>query len=813
MPGEKPVIRISVRNLVEFILRSGDIDTRTQRGSDLEAALAGGRIHRKLQDREKSGYEKEKKFARDTDCGEFLIRVEGRADGVMEGDPICIDEIKGMYLDVSLLEEPFPVHLAQAKCYAAICADENELQKIGVRMTYVNLESEEIRHFYSEYTAEEIEEWYEGVVRAYERWARWQYRHKESRNRSMKDLAFPFEYRKGQQKLVHAVYRTIRDAKDLFLMAPTGVGKTMSCVYPAVRAVGEGHGDRIFYLTARNETLAAGREAFSILLEKGLDFRIVLITSKEKICPLNEPSCNPDDCPYAKGHFDRINDAVYELLEERKFFDRSAISRQAEEKKVCPFELTLDLASWCDAVLGDYNYAFDPNVRLKRFFANGVRGDGIFLIDEAHNLVERGRDMYSASLTKEHILAAKRAVGKSAPKLVKALEKANRILLQEKHRCEEEPSFEAVGNPVSILKNSEAEPLIFAAASLMEGMQNLFQESRDAALKEKLLDIFFEIRDFTGTAGCLDENYVIYSSFDEEKHFSVKLFCVNPAERLTQAGDMGRCRILFSATLLPIAYYKSLLTTDPEAGAIYAETPFDETQRLILAGGDVSTRYTERGDATYRKIAEYIAEIAGTHRGNYMAFFPSYRMMRDVFRIYRKEFDREGVNWVLQAPGMQEDDREIFLENFYDNPKETLVGFCVMGGMFSEGIDLKGTRLIGAVIAGTGLPQISAERELLRRYFDELEPGSGFDYAYRFPGMNKVQQAAGRVIRTAEDLGVIVLLDERFTTAGYRRLFPREWQRMGRCTAADAAGQIRDFWDTVNSRMACAGTGDTDTRA
>ena len=794
MSPETSVIRISVRNLVEFILRSGDLDTRTRRGSDLEAALAGGRIHRKLQGKEKSGYEKEKKLSRDTAFGEFVIRVEGRADGVMEGDPPCIDEIKGMYLDVNLLEEPFAVHLAQAKCYAAIYAKDMELQKIGVRMSYVNLDNEEIKYFHFEYGASEIEEWYNGVVLAYEKWARWQYNHRVERDRSMQNLPFPFEYRRGQQKLTHAVYKTVKDAQDLFLMAPTGVGKTMSCVYPSVRALGEGYGDRIFYLTARNETLSAGREAFSILIGNGLDIRAVLITSKEKICPLSEPSCNPDDCPYARGHFDRINDAVYELLCSRKFIDRDTVLRQAEAKTVCPFELTLDLASWCDAVLGDYNYVFDPNVKLKRFFAAGTKGDGIFLIDEAHNLVERGRSMYSASLVKEHILSAKRAAGKGNPRLTKALDKANRLMLAEKHLCDGEPDFAVTGKPVRIIeKPADLQPLIYAALGILEELQNLFQESGDAALKEKLLDFYFEVRDFEETAEYLDENYTVYSGYDEEDHFMVRLFCVNPSGRLMAAREAGRCMILFSATLLPISYYKRLIGNNSEAAAIYAESPFDETKRLILAGNDVSTRYTERSDAMYKRIAGYIARIASCRKGNYMVFFPSYRMMKDVFRIYKKEYDRDGVNWVLQTPGMQEEDREIFLENFYDEPRETLIGFCVMGGMFSEGIDLKGTRLIGAVIVGAGIPQVSAEREILKRSFDR--DGSGFDYAYRYPGMNKVQQAAGRVIRTAEDTGVIVLLDERFNTSPYRRLFPREWSNVKICSAENAADLITEFWN------------------
>ncbi len=790
---EKPVVRISVRNLVEFILRAGDIDSRTLKGHDVEAALAGGRIHRRIQKSRTGDYSAEYALSRDVDFGELVIRIEGRADGLIGGDVPCIEEIKGMYLDVTRLEEPFPVHLAQAKCYAAIYAAEEALPRIAVRMTYVNLDTEEIRFLDAEYEAGELEEWFLRVAGEYRRWAEWQLHHARARDESMRELPFPFEYREGQRKLTHTVFRSIRDGRDLFLMAPTGVGKTMSCVYPAVRAVGEGCGDRIFYLTARNETLNAGREAFSILAGKGLDFRTVLITSKEKICPLSEPSCNPDDCPYARGHFDRINDAVFRLLGEASFFGREEIRAASVRFQVCPFELTLDLASWCDAVLGDYNYVFDPNARLKRFFGNGSRGDGIFLIDEAHNLVERGRQMFSARLVKEHVLAAKRACGKDVPYLAKALDKVNRLMLKEKHLCEEEPTFEAAGRTVRLPEDEEFLPLRGAVLRLYEKLQEFYQSEAEGALKEKLLDFYFETGDFVRTLEYLDDHYEIFSGTGEDDDFGLTLFCVNPSARLTECVERGRCAVFFSATLLPVDYYRMLLTTKEDVCAVYAESPFDTSRRIILAAEDVSTRYSDRNTAMYRRIAAYIAAVAGGRRGNYLVFFPSYKLMRDVFRVYRGEFDAEGVNWVLQTPGMREDDREIFLENFYEEPRETLIGFCVMGGMFSEGIDLTGTRLIGAVVVGAGIPQISGEREIVRRFFDR--DGSGFDCAYRYPGMNKVQQAAGRVIRTSGDEGVIALLDGRFLTAGCRRLFPREWNRIEVCRSAeDAKAIIREFW-------------------
>ena len=842
----KPVSRISVRTLVEFLLRSGDIDMRRQRGPDLEAALLGARIHRKIQKSRKGLYASEV-FLKYIERYEDLdIALEGRADGVfgdleadlgadpganpgadlgadpgadlganpgadLGADPgadlganpeadtgLMVEEIKGMYLDVTQMEEPYPVHLAQARCYAAMILLERNAPpsaEIGIRMTYVNLESEETKFFESRHVFSELKAWFRELLHGWHRWASNQFRHSALRDESMKELQFPFPYRQGQQKLTAAVYHTIREGKELFLMAPTGVGKTMSCVYPAVRAVGEGHGDKIFYLTGKNETLTAGREAFSILLDRGLDYRIVQITAKEKICPLNEPSCNPDDCPYAKGHFDRINDAVFDLLKDRALYDRETISHYAEEHKVCPFELTLDLASWCDAILCDYNYVFDPDASLKRFFANGAKGRYIFLIDEAHNLVERGRDMYSASVTKEHVLSAKRAAGKERRRLTKAFEQLNAYMLKMKHRLEEDPDGSALGMPYMSVKGEALEKLVLLGLRLFTELQTAFENMPGGpALREKLLDFYFELRAFLSAADYLDEHYAPYAEMSGDGEFTVRLFCVTPSLRLSEQLSKGRSAIFFSATLLPVDYFKRLLTVTENPYTIYAPSPFDLKRRLLLVARDVNTSYRNRGEGMYRKVAEYISVTAGAKTGNYMVFFPSYRMLKDVFEIYRREFDCPEVNWVVQSGMMQEADREIFLENFYEDPERSLVGFCVLGGMFSEGLDLAGTRLIGAIVVGAGIPQVSSEREILKRSYDE-EMGEGFDYAYRYPGMNKVQQAAGRVIRTAEDIGVILLLDDRLLSSSSSRLFPREWRDYGTCTLGDARSRLREFWE------------------
>ena len=790
--SKKQKIRISVRSLVEFILRSGDLDNRKSASADREAMQKGSRLHRKIQKQMGASYRAEVPLSIEKEYEDFFLVVEGRADGIIEEpELVVIDEIKGVYMELKYLEKPILVHVAQAKCYAYIYAQQKKKQRMGIQMTYANLESEEIKQFQEEYSFEELETWFTDLIASYYKWAEFQYRWRIRRNESMENMEFPFPYRKDQRKVVLSVYQTIRRKKGLFVQAPTGVGKTMSVVYPAVRAVGQGFGEKIFYLTAKTITRTVAEEAFGILREKGLCCKVITLTAKEKMCICQEPDCNPVSCPRASGHYDRVNDAVFDLLVHSETFDRDTIQQKAEEWNVCPFEMCLDLSMWADAVICDYNYVFDPNVHLRRFFGDGVKGEYIFLIDEAHNLVDRGRQMYSAAIFKEHVLAAKKLVKSYSKKLERCLEKVNKRMLAYKRECESYEILSSVGD------------LAMALMTLM-GELELFLEERRKGLAETaveqvplkdedgkaLLEFYFEVRDFLNIYELLDENYVIYSELDEENQFRVQLYCVNPAQNLHNCMSKGVGRIYFSATLLPIQYYKKLLSAEPLDYETYAESPFEEKNKLLLVGGDVSSRYTRRGYGEYRKIAEYIAKLVSAKKGNYLAFFPSYKLMQDVFQIYRDEYDRPDVDWIIQTPSMHEEEREIFLENFETENPNTLIGFCIMGGIFSEGIDLIGKKLIGAVIVGTGIPQISNEREILKDYYKE----SGFDYAYRFPGMNKVLQAGGRVIRSKEDRGVILLLDDRFLEPEYLQLFPMEWKWYQPCHLGNVMQCLDVFW-------------------
>lgn len=785
-------VRISVRNLVEFLMRSGDIDNRISRGLQLNAMQEGTRIHKKLQRAMGSSYQSEVPLRLDVGTERYVLTIEGRADGIFERDGmICIDEIKGVYRDVDEMEAPVPVHLAQAKCYAYIHALQQALDPIGVQMTYCDLDTEQVRRFYESYPFAELEAWFDALMAEYQKWADFQYEWRQKSIASIKKMEFPFDYRPGQRELVADVYRTILRKKNLFIQAPTGTGKTVSVLFPAVRAVGEGYGEKIFYLTAKTVTATVAMDTFAQFRENGYRGKVVQITAKEKLCKCEKPECNPDACPYAKGHFDRVNDAVFDLLGREDCFSREVLLEQADRYMVCPFELCLDVSTWSDVIVGDYNYVFDPTVYLKRFFAEGNKGEYLFLVDEAHNLVERGRQMYSERIVKEDVLAVKRLLKNHSKKVTRALERVNQILLAYKRECEDYEIYD--------LNTHSINDLVFALMHLASEMERFLQRPLTIPERDEVMEFYFSLRNFLSIYDLVDEHYVIYTSMQEDGTFALKLYCADPSANLQNCLDKARSTMFFSGTLLPIGYYKRLLSTEPENYAVYAHSVFTPDQRLLFVGTDVSSKYTRRTPEEYVRIASYIKKISLAKQGNYIAFFPSYKMMLEVEQSF-EYLAGEAVDIIIQQQNMREQHREEFLREFQEMRGRSMVAFCVMGGIFGEGVDLREDQLIGAIIIGTGIPQIGGESEILKNYFDARD-GNGFDYVYRFPGMNKVQQAAGRVIRTLSDVGVIALLDERFLQRDNRRLFPREWEDCRMTDLERVDSLLADFWKTKGCNL------------
>lgn len=780
---DENIVKISVRNLVEFILRSGDIDNRYGQGSDPDAMQEGSRAHRMIQKNKGSDYQAEVPLMACIPLEQegIVIQVEGRADGIFqENNQIFIDEIKGIYQDLEYIEAPISIHRGQALCYAYMYGIQLELERIGLQLTYCNLETKELKFFQESISFLEVEKWFLELVNRFGLWAIWQIKWNQERNESIRQLDFPFEYRPGQNQLVKDVYRTILREKKLFIEAPTGVGKTISTIYPSVKAMGEGLVNKIFYLTAKTITRTVAEDTYEILSQQGLRMKIVTITAKEKICILDKSDCNPEACSRAKGHYDRINDAVYDMLVHEGEISRELIEIYAEKYTVCPFEMSLDITSWADSIICDYNYVFDPHVYLRRFFSGEKKNDYIFLVDEAHNLVERGRGMYSASLYKKHFLEGKKLVQGRNYKLAQRLEACNKDLLRLKRECDH---FEVIDH---------IQEVALHLLSALSELENFLKENKGWEGRERVLELYFNISHFLYIFELMDDKYVIYTDYDDEEGFRLRLQCMDPSTNLGACLEKGRGSILFSATLLPIQYYKEQLGGDKEDYAVYAPSPFSPINRLILIGKDVSTKYTRRTPEEYEKIIEYIVEFSKARMGNYLVFFPSYHVMHQILEVWKPQEDSD-LEVFIQSSHMSELQKEEFLENFQEQASITRIGCCVLGGIFSEGIDLKEDRLIGAVIVGTGLPMVCNERELFRTYYDEKQ-GTGFEYAYLYQGMNKVLQSAGRVIRTIHDKGVILLLDQRFQQNQYQGLFPREWYPNMVVDKYSMAEALRKFW-------------------
>lgn len=667
---EEKIIRISVRNLVEFILREGDIDNRKAGLPDKEAMQLGGRIHRKIQRQMGSDYYAEVPLKITVPCEGFAIQIEGRADGIQKtADGVVVDEIKGVLRELEYIEKPVSVHLAQAKCYGYIYGKQQELDSITVQMTYCQMETEEVKRFQETFSIEELERWFLDIVMQYEKWARFQVEWRQTRDATIKEAEFPYPYREGQRELVTSVYRTILRKKKLFIQAPTGVGKTMATIFPAVKAVGEGLGDKIFYLTAKTITRTVAEQAFQILKKNGLQYKVATLTAKEKICFCEKAECNPDVCPYAKGHFDRVNDAVYEMITTMEEMSRENIETQAKKHSVCPFEMGLDVSLWVDAIICDYNYVFDPNAHLKRFFSEGKKGEYLFLIDEAHNLVERGREMYSAVLYKEEFLQMKKAVRYESVKLTRQLEGCNQMLLEMKRECQTYKEYNSISHFALKLLN------------VMNGLQKLLEEKEQ--VDEEVLEFYFHVRNFLNIYEEVDENYVIYTELEEGGDFKLKLFCVNPAVKLQNFLSQGNSTVFFSATLLPIRYYKKLLSVETDDYAVYAHSPFKEANRLLVLGQDVSTKYTRRGYEMYERFAIYIKNVMQAKPGNYLVFFPSYRFMEEVRETFER-YRTEEMCCMMQEQNMNEQDREAFLQEFEAEREGSLAGFCVMEVFFQR---------------------------------------------------------------------------------------------------------------------------------
>ena len=752
-------IKLSVRELVEFVYKSGDISARNL---SLDRAMEGIRAHKILQSQMGDGYRKEFYLKSEFIFKDIMFFIEGRADGILtQDDEVTIDEIKSTYTDLGLIDEEYrTANMAQAKCYAYMYGLMYDLSKLSVQVRYYNLDTKETKTIKQAFGLEELKTFFYGLLETYLDWAETIISLGKERDRTIEEAAFPFkDYRKGQREFSVAVYRTIEAGKKLFAQAPTGVGKTVSVLFPAIKSL-HGKNSKIFYLTAKSTTKTIAFNTVKIMHEKGLRLRTAVITAKDKICFMEERKCEPEYCPYAKGYYDKLNIPLRETLKNDCLYDREFIEDLAKKHELCPFELSLDLAYMSDIVICDYNYYFDPRVGLQREDTFNKDKD-IVLIDEAHNLEDRARDMYSPEIIKEVFYEVYKRM-KTEKSLRKELYNINRKFIDIRKSIDKAQILQ--GPP---------EELINALRKFTVKAEKYFNENKGEKVPEELTDIYFQSVFFIKISEIADDNFCYYA--DKTNNITrVKLFLIDPSQILKEIQKKARSSIFFSATLAPLKYFRYMLGGDEDDHILRISSPFRRENLNLMISSDISMKYTLR-DSNIEKACEYINTLITERKGNYLVFFPSYHFMNKVYSTYETLYDTSSIT--LQCRGIEEDDQKEITDRF-ENERNVVV-FTVVGGVFSEGIDLPLDKLIGAVIIGTGIPQISFERNIIKAFFDD-KMKAGYDFAYKYPGFNKVLQSAGRVIRTEEDKGTVLLIDSRFCQHTYLKLFPDHWKHYKR---------------------------------
>lgn len=785
-------VNISVRDLVEFILRSGDLDNRFRKSIRATEGTRGHQIVQKEYLKRSAfstneEYEPEVFLKHVMEIEGIKFKVSGRADGIIiEGDSVIIDEIKTTTSPLdSIKEDHNHLHWAQAKCYAYFYASKNNIDRIGVQLTYFQINNKEIKKFRKFITINELEKFFNTLINKYLFWAKKELDWKKVRNKSIKRINFPYpSYRKGQRDFAVAVYKSIIDNKNLFVQAPTGTGKTIATLFPAIKALGEEHLSRIFYLTAKNTTNKIAEDTLGEMEEKGLKIKRLTLTAKEKICFKDDTNCQPDYCEYARGHYNRVNQALQDIIQNRNQFTRDIIASYAKKYKICPFELAIDLTYWVDCIICDYNYVFDPRINLKRFFTEN-KGDYIFLVDEAHNLVDRSREMFSEELNINDFQELTDIMEDSHSTILKKIDEIKNYFLDMVNGRNDFTEYVYKEEPRDLY------PLLNSFTSVAEIW--LIENTEETKGYKDLIELYFQVQNFLRIVELFDDNYSIYIQKDGKRNnIKIKYYCLDPSSLLKERILTGKSTVFFSATLTPLDYFKNILGGETDDYTYELPSPFSNENLCLMIVNNLSTRYNDRPD-TYELISEYLGEMVTKKQGNYLAFFPSYKYQNEVYERFNDKYPF--VNTIIQSAEMDERARMDFLGNFLPDSDKSLLGFAVLGGIFAEGIDLKGDRLLGTAIVGVGHPRICLERDLIKKYFEQKN-NRGYEYAYLYPGMNKVFQAAGRTIRSSSDRGVVLLIGERFLNYNYRKLFPSHWVDYRKVSSIkDVNEYLNKFWE------------------
>ncbi len=756
----KKTVKIGVRNLVEHLFRTGDL--RFDRFHQ-HRAIDGIRAHQHIQGQRGKDYQAEVSVVHHHETPDYVIEISGRIDGVIiEADAVVVEEIKSSSKDLDqLAASDNQMHWAQIKLYAYMYANRFGFSEIIGQLTYVAAENWQVREIRRNFKLEELALFFDRMLVRFFKWADHLYGWEKIRIKSIASLNFPYpNYRGGQRRMAVAVYRAIVGRQRFLVQAPTGIGKTLATIFPSLKVIGQEKVGKLFYLTARTTGRVAAEKVFKLLKVNGLRFKTITLSAKDKICFRPGDTCHPDECHYAEGYYNRVNDAIWAALShDRLLPDR--VAAIAREHSICPFEFSLDLSQWVDGIICDYNYAFDPRVFLRRFFAD-ISEPHVLLVDEAHNLVDRSREMFSAQIAKQPLLELRRMVKGELKSLYKHLTKINTwFLALAKNAPSDNQQWSQSGLPSELL------PLL---AQFVHQAEAWLLLNLKRPFRELLLEHYFAVLGFLRVAEVYDESYAVCFS-KEKKEVSIKLFCVDPSRQLSSALNRGAAVIFFSATLTPMEYFRSIFGLGAEATQLTLPSPFPPYNLGLFSADRMPTYYHQRKNSQ-EALCRLLLVFTQVRPGNFLIFFPSYSYMEMIHKQFIAAEPKAEV--IVQEKDMSESQRHLFLAKFKAQNSRTLIGFAVLGGIFGEGIDLVGERLCGAAVVGVGLPGICLERELIRQYF-EVKSEQGFEYAYQFPGINRVLQAAGRVIRSEKDRGVVLLVDSRYAEQRYKALLPPNW--------------------------------------
>lgn len=761
--------RVAVRTMVETVMLSGSLSAMASSARLLE----GIRGHQALQAVTEDGARNEVSVSGVVSSEHIELTVYGRIDRLY-GDT-RVEEIKTTYMDSDRLSSGDPQHWAQAKCYAYLFCETAQIESIEVSLTYFHLTTGELTTLCESHTRESLAGFYTQLTERYLALLETEFVHERALREDIRTMAFPFpSFREGQYELAAQVYYAIREKSALLAQAPTGTGKTMAVLFPALKALADGHAAKIFYLTARTTQQEAAVHAAKRIHAPHL--RAVVISAKEKMCVYDRPICRDGDCPRAEGYYDRLADALRDMEKLDGVFTPDVIRAYAAKHFLCPFELSLDLSLSCDLIICDYNYAFDPRVRLQRFFQNG-RGF-VLLVDEAHNLPDRARSMYSAAISLADIVETRRSIPKQQRKgpLYRALKRLE---------TEFAALYEAIDPPLA-----QEQPPEELASAIEAALDQLSAESipADRALARQLN---FDLSAFRFVLALYDARYrTLYQGGKSAR--TITLFCTDASQKLAEVYKKCRSEILFSATLSPFAFYRDLSGVKAETPFLSLPSPFPP-ENLAVYHLPLDTRFAAR-EATLSQVCEAICAFArARERGNYLVFAPSHAYLQKLSALLRESLPE--VTLLEQSPKMDDEARADFLARFVPDVTGITLGLAVMGGVFAEGIDLPAERLSGAVVVGVGLPQVCLERDVLRDAY-EASYQSGFRYAYQYPGMSKVLQAAGRIIRTETDRGALLLIDTRYSLSDYRALLPPHWQIQRVRRIEELSLALQRFWNT-----------------